>query len=138
MWPWFTRSLDRRINRLLLTRQLGKLIQTMKAPPVAPSRQGHPVPPNMPVPGTPTDLTADQQKLVLGGEAAMWEELATANSKANRPPRSLPFLMPSPAQPHGLIRRSTGTVARLGIYLIALRIVRSCKNLRFESVGVEL
>jgi hypothetical protein len=34
MWPWFTRSLDRRINRLLLTRQLGKLIQTMKAPPV--------------------------------------------------------------------------------------------------------
>jgi len=30
-----------------------------------------------PAPGTPADLTAEQGKLILGGEGTMWEELAT-------------------------------------------------------------
>jgi hexosaminidase len=34
--------------------------------------------PGDPAPGSPADLTPDQAKLILGGEAAMWEELATA------------------------------------------------------------
>jgi glycosyltransferase involved in cell wall biosynthesis len=35
MWPWFSRRLDRRINRFLLARQLGRLVRSLPAPPVA-------------------------------------------------------------------------------------------------------
>jgi hexosaminidase len=53
-------------------------VDPMKAPPPAPfSRpRADPGPP----PGTPADLTPEQQKLILGGEAAMWEELADAEN----------------------------------------------------------
>jgi hexosaminidase len=49
-------------------------IDPMKAP-ASPS--GGPVIKNGPAPGTPADLTAEQAKLILGGEAATWEELAS-------------------------------------------------------------
>ncbi len=35
MWPWFTRKMDRRLNRYLLLRQLQPLIQQAGRPPVA-------------------------------------------------------------------------------------------------------
>jgi glycosyltransferase involved in cell wall biosynthesis len=35
MWPWMRSSLDRRLNRLLLGRQLTALIRSLSAPPVA-------------------------------------------------------------------------------------------------------
>jgi glycosyltransferase involved in cell wall biosynthesis len=35
MWPWFSSSLDRRLNRWLLARQLGPVVRTLPAPPVA-------------------------------------------------------------------------------------------------------
>jgi hexosaminidase len=47
----------------------------MKVPPPAPGHR--PEGPALPAPGTPTDLSPEQQKMVLGGEAAMWEELAS-------------------------------------------------------------
>ncbi|MDQ2842003.1 MAG: beta-N-acetylhexosaminidase [Acidobacteriota bacterium] len=58
-------------------------IDPMKVPPPAP---GHKEEAESPAdgeklkPGTPADLTAEQAKLILGGEAAMWEELATAEN----------------------------------------------------------
>ncbi len=54
-------------------------IDPMKAPGPAPNREeGGEKPPI--APGTPADLTPEQQKLILGGEAAMWEEIATAEN----------------------------------------------------------
>lgn len=35
MWPWFRSGFDRKLNQMLLTRQLGRLIRTMPLPPVA-------------------------------------------------------------------------------------------------------
>jgi len=52
-------------------------VDPMKAPPPAPGRQ---LKPGSPQPGTPADLTPEQQSRILGGEAAMWEELATAEN----------------------------------------------------------
>jgi hexosaminidase len=49
-------------------------IDPMKAPA---SPDGGPVTKNGPAPGTPADLTPEQAKLILGGEAATWEELAS-------------------------------------------------------------
>ena len=48
-------------------------IDPMKAPA---SPDGGPVGKGLP-PGSPADLTADQAKLILGGEGATWEELAS-------------------------------------------------------------
>jgi hexosaminidase len=54
-------------------------IDPMKAPGVAPGHEGQarPEDPKQPASGTPSGLTAEQAKLILGGEAAMWDELAT-------------------------------------------------------------
>lgn len=52
-------------------------IDPLKSPPPVP---GHQLRQGAPVPGTPSDLTPEQQKRILGGEAAMWEELATAEN----------------------------------------------------------
>ena len=56
-------------------------IDPMKAPAPAPGHGGETVTKaedaNGPKPGTPAGLTAEQAKLILGGEAAMWVELAT-------------------------------------------------------------
>ncbi|MGH9584440.1 MAG: family 20 glycosylhydrolase, partial [Bryobacteraceae bacterium] len=52
-------------------------VDPLKAPPPAPGRQ---LKPGALTPGTPADLTPKQQKRILGGEGAMWEELATAEN----------------------------------------------------------
>ncbi len=57
------------------------LIDPMRAPAPAPGQGGEvetrPADANQPKPGTPAGLTAEQAKLILGGEAAMWTELAS-------------------------------------------------------------
>ncbi|MBV9084198.1 MAG: family 20 glycosylhydrolase [Acidobacteriaceae bacterium] len=55
-------------------------VDPMKVPPPDPGRKRRDGNPNHPPPGTPADLTPDQQKLILGGEAAMWEEIADAEN----------------------------------------------------------
>ncbi len=52
-------------------------IDPLKAPPPAP---GHHLRPGALKPGTPANLTPEAEKRILGGEAAMWEELATAGN----------------------------------------------------------
>jgi hexosaminidase len=52
-------------------------VDPLKAPPPAP---GHQLKPGALPPGTPADLTPEQQQRILGGEGAMWEELATAEN----------------------------------------------------------
>jgi hexosaminidase len=54
-------------------------IDPMKAPQPAPGHEDVQNPTGL-APGTPADLTPEQKKLILGGEAAMWEELATAEN----------------------------------------------------------
>src|SRR5450755_70293 len=50
-------------------------IDPMKTPPPAPGREGQ-----AQTPAPAPDLTPEQRKLILGGEAAMWEELATSEN----------------------------------------------------------
>lgn len=54
-------------------------IDPMKVPAQAPGHGGETLPenPSKPKPGTAADLSPQQSKLILGGEAAMWDELAT-------------------------------------------------------------
>jgi hexosaminidase len=57
-------------------------VDPMKAPGMAPGHEGQARPndPKQPQPGTSSGLTPEQAKLILGGEAAMWDELATAEN----------------------------------------------------------
>lgn len=58
-------------------------IDPMKVPPRAPSNEADAAKPpaaDEPKPGTPAGLTAEQAKLILGGEAAMWVELASTEN----------------------------------------------------------
>ena len=58
-------------------------IDPMKVPPPAPSNEAEaakPLSADKPKPGTPAGLTAQQAKLILGGEAAMWVELASTEN----------------------------------------------------------
>jgi len=55
-------------------------VDPMKIPPREPIHRDEPVKPGAAASGTPANLTPEQAKLVLGGEAAMWEELATAGN----------------------------------------------------------
>lgn len=58
-------------------------IDPMKVPPPAPSNEAEaakPLSADEPKPGTPAGLTAQQAKLILGGEAAMWVELASTEN----------------------------------------------------------
>jgi hexosaminidase len=61
-------------------------VDPMKIPPPPPNHFGQEVEPKAtdPKPGTPADLTPEQQKLILGGEAAMWVELATNQNLDSR------------------------------------------------------
>lgn len=60
-------------------------IDPMKVPPPPPGRKQQPEGASaQPAPGTPTDLTPEQQKKILGGEAAMWEELAVPENLDSR------------------------------------------------------
>jgi hexosaminidase len=49
-------------------------VDPMKAPPPAPGEKNSA---DAPAPGTPSGLTPEQAKRILGGEAAMWTELAS-------------------------------------------------------------
>ena len=55
-------------------------VDPMKVPPIAPGHEDRPVDPNAPTPGTPANLAPAEQKRLLGGEAAMWEEIASAEN----------------------------------------------------------
>ncbi len=61
-------------------------VDPMKDPPPAPTSDGLPgtPKPGAPAAGTPADLTPEQAKRVLGGEAAMWEELASSENVDSR------------------------------------------------------
>lgn len=59
-------------------------IDPMKVPPPEPGSDRKQKSATTPAPGTPTDLTAEQQKKILGGEAAMWEELADPENLDSR------------------------------------------------------
>ena len=61
-------------------------VDPLKAPPQPPGRHEEDEGENQLSlkPGTPADLTPEQQKLILGGEAAMWEEMATDESLDSR------------------------------------------------------
>ena len=59
-------------------------IDPMKVPPPEPASDHEQKTTINPVPGTPADLTPEQQKKILGGEAAMWEELADPENLDSR------------------------------------------------------
>jgi hexosaminidase len=92
-------------------------IDPMKAPGMAPGHEGQARPddPKQPAPGTPSGLTQEQAKLILGGEAAMWDELATPeNLDAKLWPRLAAiaerFWSPeSVTDPHSMYRRLYAT-----------------------------